>query len=168
MEEIAFGAVVPADFKTKVVDICARLACDPNHLMACMAFETGERFKSNTLNKVSGATGLIQFMPSTAKRLGTTTAALAAMSEIDQLDYVEQYFDPYKNKLKTMSDVYMAILWPAAVGKTEAYVLFAQPTKAYKQNAGLDANKDGAVTKGEAASKVQNKLNRGLANGKRG
>lgn len=53
---------------------------------------TGERFRANTVNRASGATGLIQFMPSTAKQLGTTTDKLAAMTEVDQLDYVAKYF----------------------------------------------------------------------------
>lgn len=47
----------------------------------------------------------------------------------------------------------MAILWPAAVGKDEAFVMFRSPTVQYKQNKGLDSNKDGSVTKGEAAAK---------------
>ena len=41
-----------------------------------------------------GATGLIQFLPSTARGLGTTTDALAGMSSVEQLNYVEKYFDP--------------------------------------------------------------------------
>ena len=55
----------------------------------------------------------------------------------------------------------MAILWPAAVGKDNAYVLFSKPSKAYEQNMGLDSNKDGNVTKDEAAQKVQAKLEKG-------
>jgi hypothetical protein len=34
---------------------------------------------------------------------------------------------------------------------------------AYTQNAGLDVNGDGVITKGEAASKVQDKLYKGLS-----
>ncbi|ESX37977.1 lytic transglycosylase domain-containing protein [Mesorhizobium sp. C416B] len=168
MTEIAFGKKVSAAFKDKVITICDELGCDASFLMACMAFETGERFRSNTVNKVSGATGLIQFMPSTAKGLGTTTGKLAAMTEVGQLDYVAQYFKPQKGRLKTLSDVYMAILWPAAVGKAEAFVMFKVPTVQYKQNKGLDSNKDGTVTKGEAAARVQNKLTRGLSDTFRG
>jgi hypothetical protein len=168
MVDIAFGKVVDADFKAKVIAICQNLRCDPSHLMACMAFETGERFKADTVNKVSGATGLIQFMPSTARGLGTTVEDLAAITEVQQLDFVEKYFTPYIGKLNMLSDLYMAILWPRAVGQAEATVLFASPSAAYQQNAGLDANKDGAVTKGEAAAKVQNKLTRGLGNDFRG
>ena len=86
--------------------------------MAAMAFETGrDKFSASSVNRISGATGLIQFMPSTAIGLGTTTAALAAMTAEDQLEYVERYFKPYRNRLNTLEDLYMAILWPIAVGK---------------------------------------------------
>ena len=168
MVEIAFGKVVSPAFKSRVIEICGGLGCDPSFLMAAMAFETGERFTPDVENPVSHATGLIQFMPATAKALGTTIAALAQLSAVEQLDWVERYFKPYSGNLKSLSDVYMAILWPSAVGKPEAAILFSAPSQAYEENKGLDSNHDGSVTKGEAASRVQNKLSRGLSNGLRG
>ncbi|MGH8572896.1 MAG: hypothetical protein ACREX8_10010, partial [Gammaproteobacteria bacterium] len=46
------------------------------------------------------------------------------------------------------------------------YVLFAKSDpkypKRYLQNAGLDFNKDGVITKAEAADKVRKKLEKGL------
>lgn len=141
---------------------------DPNHLMAAMAFETGERFSPSIRNPRSSATGLIQFMASTAKSLGTTTAKLAAMSVEEQLAYVGKYFRPWRGRLKTLSDVYMAILWPRAIGRPESYVLWPKGTPAYAVNRGLDANRDGAVTKGEAAAKVNAKLVKGLSEQWRG
>jgi hypothetical protein len=69
---IAWGAHVSAAFRHKVIAIAARLAMDPNHLMAIMAFETGRSFDPAVTNHAgSGATGLIQFMPATARSLGT-------------------------------------------------------------------------------------------------
>jgi hypothetical protein len=168
MAEIAWGAKVSAKFKTKVIAISSELGCDPSHLMSAMAFETGATFSPSIRNPHSGATGLIQFMPSTAKGLGTTTDALAAMTAEDQLDVVRHYFKPFKGRMSTVSDVYMAILWPAAVGKPEAYVLFKSPSKQYQQNSGLDVNKDGQVTKGESAGKVYDRLQKGLGLGLRG
>lgn len=168
MVEIAWGRKVSPAFKTKVIAICSHLECDPSHLMAAMAFETGEKFTSSVRNKQSGATGLIQFMPATAKGLGTTIEQLAAMSEVDQLDFVAKHFESKRGRMKTVSDVYMAILFPVAVGKPEAHVLFKAPSKQYEQNKGLDANKDGQVTKGEAAAKVMAKLVRGLDAANRG
>ena len=162
MPEIAWGRKVRRAFRKKVMKISANLACDPSHLMAAMAFETGESFTPDVVNKTSGATGLIQFMPSTAKGLGTTTAKLARMSAVKQLDFVEKYLQPFKGKMNSLSDVYMTILWPRAVGKPDAYVIFKPNTQEYEQNKGLDANKDGEVTKGEAATKVQAMLAKGL------
>jgi hypothetical protein len=124
----------------KVRAISAELGCDPSDLMSCIAFETGESFSPSIRNKASGATGLIQFMPRTAKGLGTTVEALAAMTAEDQLNYVAGYFEPWRGRLLTLEDLYMAILWPRAVGKPNAEVLFRKGTVAYDQNAGLDAN----------------------------
>lgn len=168
MPEIAWGKKVSGAFKSRVIQISDDLGCDPSHLMSAMAFETGETFSPSIRNKQSGATGLIQFMPATAKSLGTTTDDLASMSAVDQLDFVKKYLKPFKGKMSTVSDVYMTILFPKAVGKPEAFVLFKSPTKAFKQNKGLDANKDGQVTKGEAAAKVQAKLVKGLDKSLRG
>lgn len=168
MPEIAWGKKVGAAFKKKILLISGNLGCDPSHLMAAMAFETGETFSPSIQNPKSKATGLIQFMPNTAMALGTTIGALKAMSAVQQLDYVEKYLSPYKNKMLSLSDVYMTILWPKGVGKPESYILFKHPSKAYVQNKGLDVNKDLVVTKGEAAAKVQQKLSKGLGNTFRG
>jgi hypothetical protein len=107
MPEIAWGKKVSTAFKSKVISISENLGCDPSHLMAAMAFETGETFSPSIKNKQSGATGLIQFMPKTAKGLGTTTSELAEMTVVDQLDFVAKYLKPFKNKMQTVSDVYI-------------------------------------------------------------
>jgi Transglycosylase SLT domain len=163
MAKIAWGKKVSKDFKAKVIAISDKLGCDPSHLMSAMAFETGETFSPKIQNPKSKATGLIQFMPSTAKGLGSSIDELKAMTAEDQLDVVGRYLRPFKNRMKSLSDVYMTILLPSAVGKAEAHPLFVSPKIAYVQNKGLDVNKDGVVTKGEAAGKVQLKLNRGLS-----
>jgi hypothetical protein len=167
-DQIAWGKRVDLDFKTKVVTICSVLGCDPSHLMAAMAFETGDSFSPTKQNPRSGATGLIQFMPSTATGLGTSIPALLQMTAIEQLNYVQKYLTPFKGRMRSLSDVYMTILFPVAVGRPDSYVLFAAPSIAYTQNAGLDVNGDREVTKGEAASKVQGRLNEGLSAVNRG
>ncbi|TGR96389.1 lytic transglycosylase, partial [Mesorhizobium sp. M2E.F.Ca.ET.209.01.1.1] len=106
--------------------------------MAAMAFETGETFAPDKRNPSSGATGLIQFMRLTADGLGTSLEALAQMSQVQQLGYVEKYLAPYAGRFNSLSDMYMSILYPAAIGKPEANVLFSAGTKAYSQNSGLD------------------------------
>jgi len=158
---LAWGQKVSPAFREKVVEICDSLRINPSFLMACMAFETGCRFSASIRNPISDATGLIQFMPKTAKALGTTIDALAVMSAEEQLDYVKDYFSPYAGRLSTLEDVYMAILWPKAVGQSDDYVLFRKGEPAYKSNP-LDINFDGAVTKAEAAYKVRRLLEKGL------
>lgn len=128
-----------------------------DHLVQCMAFETGGTFSPTIKNMAgSGATGLIQFMPATAKGLGTTTEALTKMTAVEQLAYVERYFIPYHKRTKTLSDMYMAILMPKYIGYAEEAILFNDPSKAYTQNRGLDLNRDGRITKAEATHRVRN------------
>ena len=164
---LAWGKKVSKPFRDRIVKVAQDLGTDPNYLMACMAFESARTFSPSILNAAgSGAVGLIQFMPSTAQALGTTTQQLAAMSAVKQLDYVERYFAPSKGKLRSLEDVYMAILWPRAVGKPQEYVLFdkndPQYPKRHIQNAGLDFNRDGLITKAEAAARVRRELEEGL------
>lgn len=154
---IAWGAKVSPEFRDKVREVSGRLGVDPSDLMACMAWESGRSFSPNMKNMAgSGATGLIQFMPKTAISLGTTTENLSQMTAVQQLDYVERYFQPFKGKLQSLADLYMAILWPLAVGKPLEYVLWDERSKptTYRQNAGLDTNRDGAITKAECSAKL--------------
>ncbi len=161
---------VTPEFVAELTAIGKRLGVDPDFIMAAIAFETGGRFSADVKNKMSGATGLIQFMPNTAIKLGTTTQKLAAMTATDQLRYVELYFKQWTNIFKklprvTIQDVYMSILWPKAIGKDLDYVLFrdGDGTKTYFQNKGLDTNLDGTITKGEACTKVLALYEKGVA-----
>ena len=149
------------EFKAGVERLAAKYNVNPAAILAVMDFETGGTFDPAEPNKAdSGATGLIQFMPNTARSLGTTTEALAQMNRAEQLVYVEKYLDQFSSKIRggQIDDIYMAVLWPAAIGKPDNYVIFRQGTKTYQQNRGLDRNGDGTVTKEEAAHKVKAKF----------
>jgi hypothetical protein len=166
MTTLAWGARVSAGFRSRVQEIAAGLGIDASWLMACMAFESGQTFSPSIRNAAgSGAVGLIQFMPQTAAALGTSTAELAAMSPEAQLEFVADYFRPRTGRLRNLGDVYGAILWPAMIGKPDSFVVFdkADPDhpKLYLQNQGLDFNKDGKVTRGEACARPQVLLQRG-------
>ncbi|MHB0774287.1 hypothetical protein [Halomonas sp. WWR20] len=155
---LAWAARVNDQFAKRVVEMCDHFGWSLDHagyLMACIAFESGRTFSPSVRNTAgSGATGLIQFMPTTARGLGTTTDDLAGMTAIRQLDYVQDYFTPYYCRIFTLSDMYMAILLPKYVGEPRGSILFSGGI-AYRQNAGLDVNDDGRVTKDEASTKVQ-------------
>lgn len=181
---MAWGAKVSRVFRDRVRWIGSELGIKPDDLMGCMAFETGRTFRPDIRNGAgSGATGLIQFMPLTAlafwyshEQIQAMTQAeklargrqccdrLAAMTAEDQLNYVYKYFLPYKGRLKNVGDVYMAILWPAGVGKPDAHVLWdaGQKPTTYAQNRGLDVNGDRKITRGEAVSKVMAVYQQGL------
>jgi peptidoglycan hydrolase-like protein with peptidoglycan-binding domain len=146
-------------FRQKVIQIAANLQLDPNFLMAIMSFESGATFSPSVRNAAgSGAVGLIQFMPRTARSLGTSTDELAKMTPVRQLDFVEQYFMPFKGRLRTIEDAYMAVLMPVGVGKPPTFALFTRPSTAYTQNRGLDLNGDGVITVAEAAARVKQRL----------
>ena len=166
---LAWGKKVSEIFRQRLVDRCEWLEIDPSYLMACMAFETAATFSPSIRNAAgSSAVGLIQFMPQTAFALGTTDDELSKMSAEAQLDYVLAYFNWTKTKgnVHTLEDVYMCILWPRAIGKPLDYVLFDKADhkrpQLYIQNAGLDYDKNGRITKAEATRGVRSFLEVGL------
>lgn len=151
--------VTPA-FITEVEAMAQRLGTQPEYLMAVMSFETGGSFSPGVANAAgSGATGLIQFMPNTATELGTSTAALARMSAVDQLQYVERYFNNRSDPgdLNTLEGVYTTVLYGSPRPDPNA-TLFSQGTAAYRMNAPLDTNRDGRITAGEATSFVRARI----------
>lgn len=148
-------------FINRVSQVANNLETKPELLMAVMNFESAGTFSPSVKNPGSSATGLIQFTSDTAKSLvGSKTgkealAHLASMTATEQLDFVEKHLKPYKGKLDTLDDVYMAVLYPKAVGKDSDYALFKKGTEEYWKNRGLDINDDGVITKAEATKKVE-------------
>lgn len=61
-----YGAELAEKFRSKVILVGSNLKIDQNHIMACIALETGRSFNPAIRNPKSSATGLIQFMDSTA------------------------------------------------------------------------------------------------------
>lgn len=144
------GSIPHPSFWPSIQKSAATLGVDPEHLWRAMHFESGGN--PSNVNPQSGATGLIQFMPSTARGLGTSTDALRRMTPEEQMPFVEKYLQ--QNGVKpgaNFSDLYSAILWPKAVGQPGDTVLFRKGTAAYAQNAALDTGNKGYVTKNDAA-----------------
>ena len=160
---LIWGARVDRDFRKKVREVAGNLGFDPTWLMAVISFETGRTFSPSERNPVSGATGLIQFMPKTAIGLGTTTAKLARMTAVEQLDWVEEYYSQplFKGRIRNLGDCYMAVLWPDSIGKPDSYVMWVAGSIQYNQNSGLDINRNGQITRGEAVSRVNDEVLRG-------
>ncbi|MBP5125764.1 hypothetical protein, partial [Pseudomonas protegens] len=121
--KLIWGARVSEAFRAKVIGISSGLSFDPNWLMAVMGFETGFTFSPSVRNPGSSATGLIQFMQTTAIGLGTTTAKLARMTAVEQLDYVQKYYDAIPaSRVRNLGDAYLAVLFPPGIGRPDSYV----------------------------------------------
>ncbi|GAA1161624.1 peptidoglycan-binding domain-containing protein [Nocardioides aquiterrae] len=150
------NANVTPEFLRGVEGVAQRVGARPEHLLAAMSFETGGTFAADVRNPHSSATGLIQFMDTTARGLGTTTADLARMTPTEQLTYVERYFEPFRGRLGDLESVYTSILsgHPHAAGET----LFSQGSAAYAANAPLDFDHDGRITTDEATSAVRRRM----------
>ena len=114
------------EFKEKLIEISEKLGIKPDDLMLVFYIETAAaKYKviNHRIQNSIKATGYIQFMPATAKELGTTTTALKNMSNVEQLNWVYKYLLPYKGKMKSVTDVYLAVFFPAAIGKSDDWVL---------------------------------------------
>jgi hypothetical protein len=116
------------DFMDKVKEVANKLGVRPNALLAIMKKESG--LDPSVRNKIAvkmgkpAAVGLIQFMPATARQLGTTTEELANMSAVDQMDYVYKYYKINHAKPgMDAGDLYMLTFLPAYAGKDPKIVL---------------------------------------------
>lgn len=165
MIELAWGRKVAPDFAAAVVEMCRQFRWTPEHaswLMACMAFETGETFRADVRNAAgSGAVGLIQFMPATLKAMGLVPIDVERMTPTQQLSVVHRYLQVYRHRIKTLPDLYMSILLPKYIGSPAGEILISGGV-AYRQNAGLDKNSDGKITKAEASARIEAKLSKGM------
>ncbi len=69
------------------------------------------------------------------------------MSATEQLAYVEKYFSPFKGRIHSGTDLYMATFWPAGVGKPDEYKIGGADVA--RVNPIFDLNKNGQITAGE-------------------
>ena len=130
--EILKGAALlrNTDFQNKVGDIADKLGVEAGDLISLFGLETGGKYDPSIQNSI-GATGLIQFMPRTAKRLGTSVEALARMSALQQLDYVYKYLDRGVRPYKNVTDLYMQIFYPRARSEGEDFVIGSERSDRY-------------------------------------
>lgn len=140
-----YKGVTRAQFVAKVYAVAAALGIPAAWLMVVMYKES--RLKPDAKNPLSTATGLIQWLESTAQKTHKlTTAQIAQMNGLQQLDLVQAYYKPYAKKCKTLTDTYLAVHYPVAMNKPADYVVYAAGSKAYAANSGLDLDKNGQVT----------------------
>jgi hypothetical protein len=155
------------EFLTELVRVGNRLGIDPNWLAAIMSAESN--FQADAVNKLGGATGLIQFVNSTAKQLGTSLDELKMMSDVEQLHFVEKFYKPWSGKIKSPGDLYMATFLPVFVGHPPNTIVGKKGStkkitknltygKVYELNFGLDTDKDGIIRASDVTSRVDSRL----------
>jgi len=119
----------------------------PSWIVYVMVKESGA--DPTKQNEISNATGIIQFMPSTARALGTSTKELLSMNIYEQLHYVDKYLSAIgkSHLIRSYEDLYLAIFWPRALGKSPDYVISSKKSLVSKQNPTISGERrDGSIT----------------------
>lgn len=98
--------------------------------------------------------GLIQFMPKTLRAMGYpgTWRDFARLSAKQQAPYVVRFFRPYR--WTRPGDTYVATAWPAALGKSDSYVIAEPGSVVWKQNPSLRESKTGPITAGSIRRRI--------------
>lgn len=165
---------IEPEFGAKMAAVAESLGLNPNLIMNIMSLESGLNPKA--INPVGGASGLIQFMPKTARDLGTTVEAIRQMSGVEQLDLVKKFFAPHAKSIAPNSpgDYYMTVFMPAYIGKPPSTVLgekgsteilpgtglskgaiYEQNTSHGQPGTGLDVDGDGRITIADVTRKAE-------------
>lgn len=141
----------------------SNLNIDPNWLTAVMYFETAGTLSPSKTNHI-GSVGLIQFTRDSGGENGSNKeyktisgkkyflSDLKKMSFTEQMQIVELYLTPYKGKMNSYLDVYLAVFFPLAMDKNHDYVLKSSNLSASiiaKQNPIFDSNNDKKITRKE-------------------
>jgi hypothetical protein len=150
LNELKIGHRFTEENKNKITKLCQDLNLNEKGLYKCILYESSGN--PQAVNKISGATGIIQWTPRTARRYGTTVEKIYNMSMSEQIDLLYEYFKDKRN-LKSYKEVRLAIFSPKHMRKGVDHILADNTTKFGKkiieQNPGLDINKDGIITIGE-------------------
>lgn len=133
----------------EIVAVAGRLGIpDPGWLANLINFESAGQFSSSVQNPTSGATGLIQFMPATAEGMGTTTSALASLTAVAQMEWVEEYLNMWKSRgFGNPTDLYMAVFYPAAMGDPD----YQFPSNVVSRNSGISTPREYAERANQSA-----------------
>ncbi len=139
----------------------AQLNIEPDWLATVISFETAGTFSPSIVNRAgSGAFGLIQFMPQTAKNIlgaATTDEAVSRGMRMSFSEQMQKMVVPYfrGRVMKSLEDVYLAVFYPAAMNKAGSWVIGTAPGAVYRQNAGFDKSNKGYITRADVTSKLR-------------
>jgi len=129
----------------EVANVARRVGVQPEWLANLINAESG--FRASAVNKYSGASGLIQFMPDTARGHGTTVEAIRDMSAMQQMPYVEDYLQSKVRShggLQTQEKLFLSVFYPAAIkASTQEYCdQYQMSSSVRSQNPGIHNAQD--------------------------
>ena len=125
----------------------------------CCLFYNESACNPSARNPTGGAVGLNQMMPSTLSGLGIASDDYVSGGVSYQCEVMKTYFKPVKGIVKRAGDLYLFDFWPAAIlnnyssdfaigKKGDTSTLYGLSKNIiYVQNASLDFNKDGVITR---------------------
>jgi hypothetical protein len=143
----------------KLIQVAENVGANPDILAAVISLETAGTFDPAIQNPSTRATGLIQFIPATARSLGTSTEALKAMTVCQQFDFVEAFYKRVaRGGIRIPGDEYVAVFAPNFQGRAGGTVVYSRGQPGYDQNRGLDTNGDGIITVSELRQNVLNRV----------
>lgn len=157
-------AAIRNAFLQKVTSTAAFLQIDPNWLMQVMYSES--RLKASAQNVQGGrliAAGLLQWTK--ASGVSGAPQSMLQYDHLRQLDFVQQYFTPYRGRMHSYFDVYLVTFFPAAVGQPDDYVFATNKLSASliaQQNPAVNIVKDGKITMSEFKQYVWNSTPAGV------
>jgi peptidoglycan hydrolase-like protein with peptidoglycan-binding domain len=151
---------LPDAFFTGLLAVSAAIGTQAEYLLGVMKAESDIR--ADAVNPHGHATGLIQFMPDTQRRLGWTAGweAFSRLSAVEQLPFVERYFRPYaRYGLNSTGRLYQATFLPATLSLgSDPGVVIADSNGlnagAYRSNSGLDHDHKGTITVGDLSHRI--------------
>jgi len=162
---------MPPEFLRVLAFIAEKNGFDVDGIAAVISHES--RFDPRAKSPNSTATGLIQFIESTARSLGTSTADILGMTATQQLILVERYFQRFMPQRPGRPEDYILATYGRVdgIGKPDDYPLDRRdsedPAEArrYAVNSALDRGGDGIITVGDLRRSMAGTI--GAARGER-
>jgi hypothetical protein len=131
------------EFKNKLNDVCKFLGIEPQWLTKVMYKESG--LNPSAINSI-GCGGLVGFCPDSprgdTKTLNKRQYSISELrsSPLLQLDAIKDMLINYRGKIHSYEDLYLFNFWPAAMGKSDNYVIGnsqLSPELISRQNSGI-------------------------------
>lgn len=121
---------------------CRGMPFAPRALQTVIDFETARQWSPRTRDPGSSAVGFLQWIEKTAHSLGTTTAAIAAMSPGEQFELARKTLAVNASHLRAtqpdgvalVGDVYLAVWGPSYIGSPDDRVVAEEGSETYDKN----------------------------------